>query len=199
MKAQRQEIKQQIIRKGLRALYRQGYNATGVQEIVQSAGIPKGSFYNYFKNKEDFAVACMKYFTAREFETMQRILSDSQHPPLDRVRLLYQKKIDYLSETSRFSLGCLLCNITLEMADVSEIIAEEAARCFEKEYQPMIDCLNEAQSNGDISMDSDVTLLAHLIRNCWLGALVIMKAEKSEKPLQDFMQQLERVLATSHN
>lgn len=195
MKAQRQETRQQIIRKGLQALYRKGYNATGVQEIVQSANIPKGSFYNYFKNKEDFAVACMQYFTTREVKTMQSVLSDLQHSPLDRVRVLYQKKIDYLSNTGRFSLGCLLCNMTLEMADVSEVIAEEASRCFEKEYQPMIACLNEAQTKGDISADADVTELVHLIRNCWLGALVMMKAEKTEKPLQDFTQQLEKILA----
>lgn len=195
MKAQRQEMRQQIIRKGLRPLYRQGYNATGVQEIVESANIPKGSFYNYFKSKEDFAVACMQYFTTREVETMQSTLSDLQYSPLDRVRLLYQKKIDYLSKTSRFSLGCFLCNMTLEMADVSEVIAEEAARCFEKEYQPMITCLHEAQTSGDISADTDVVQLVHLIRNCWLGALVMMKAEKTEKPLEDFTQQLEKILA----
>lgn len=194
MKPQRKKTRQEIIRKGLHALYRQGYNATGVQEIVQSANIPKGSFYNYFKNKEDFAIACMQYFTSRELATMQNILSDQQYSPLERIRMLYQKKINYLSETSRFSLGCLLCNITLEMADVSEIIAQEAAHCFEKEYQPMIACLNEAQVNGDIAASTDTTQLAHLIRNCWLGALVVMKAEKSGEPLQAFMQQLETIL-----
>ena len=62
----RDENKQHIIRKGLKALYQKGYNATGVQEIANAAEIPKGSFYNYFKNKEDFAVEAMRLFTERE-------------------------------------------------------------------------------------------------------------------------------------
>ena len=32
----------------------QGYHGTGIQEVVDKVGIPKGSFYNYFKSKEDF-------------------------------------------------------------------------------------------------------------------------------------------------
>ena len=77
---QHEENKQHIIRKGLKALYLKGYNATGVQEIANAAGIPKGSFYNYFKNKEDFAIEAMRLFTARELEMMQHILSENSMP-----------------------------------------------------------------------------------------------------------------------
>ena len=62
---QRDENKQHIIRKGLKALYLKGYNATGVQEIANAAGIPKGSFYNYFSSKEDFGVAVINFYTEK--------------------------------------------------------------------------------------------------------------------------------------
>jgi TetR/AcrR family transcriptional regulator, transcriptional repressor for nem operon len=81
-----EENKQHIIRKGLKALYRKGYNATGVKEIADAAGIPKGSFYNYFSSKEEFALEAMRFFTERELEVMQQILIDPDTPPLDRVR-----------------------------------------------------------------------------------------------------------------
>jgi TetR/AcrR family transcriptional repressor of nem operon len=191
---QHEENKQHIIRKGLKALYLKGYNATGVQEIANAAGIPKGSFYNYFKNKEDFAIEAMRLFTARELEMMQQILSENSMPPLDRIKHLYQSKIDYLSSNGSFSLGCFLCNITLEMADTSEAIALEATRCFTDEYAPLLTCLKEAQAEGTLAPSRDLDQLTSLIRNSWLGALVIMKANKSEVPLREFQIHLSNML-----
>jgi TetR/AcrR family transcriptional regulator, transcriptional repressor for nem operon len=188
------ENKLHIIRKGLKALYLKGYNATGVQEIANAAGIPKGSFYNYFKNKEDFAIEAMRLFTARELEMMQQILTDSSMPPLERIKALYQYKIDYLSTKDAFSLGCFLCNITLEMADVSEAIAHEATRCFTDEYAPLLTCLKEAQAEGTLPPSRDLDQITSLIRNSWLGALVIMKANKSEVPLREFQILLNDIL-----
>ena len=191
---QRDEYKQHIIRKGLKALSQKGYNATGVQEIANAAEIPKGSFYNYFKNKEDFAVEAMRLFTERELEMMSRVLLDASLPPLERIRQLYRHKIEHLSSKGRFSLGCFLCNITLEMADVSETIAVEASRCFKKEYAPLLTCLEQAREEGSLAASTDLDRLVSLIRNCWLGALVIMKANKSAQPLDEFQTLLDEML-----
>jgi TetR/AcrR family transcriptional repressor of nem operon len=90
---QHEENKQHIIRKGLKALYLKGYNATGVQEIVNAAGIPKGSFYNYFSSKENFAVEAMRLFTERELELMQRFLTDGSMLPLERIQALYHCRL----------------------------------------------------------------------------------------------------------
>jgi TetR/AcrR family transcriptional repressor of nem operon len=186
--------KQHIIRKGLKALYLKGYNATGVKEITDAAGIPKGSFYNYFISKEDFALEAMRFFTGRELELMQQMLTESSTSPLDRIMGLYRFKIDYLSNKGGLSLGCFLCNITLEMADVSEAIALEATRCFTDEYAPVRACLQEAQEAGTLDLSRDLDQLTHLIRNSWLGALVIMKANKSSAPLEEFQVLLEKML-----
>ena len=45
-----------ILAKGSQVMTRRGYHGTGVMEIVQAAGSPKGSFYHYFASKEDFAL-----------------------------------------------------------------------------------------------------------------------------------------------
>jgi len=190
-----EENKQHIIRKGLKALYRKGYNATGVKEIADAAGIPKGSFYNYFSSKEEFALEAMRFFTERELEAMQQILTDPDTPPLDRVRKLYRCKIEQLIDQGSFSFGCFLCNITLEMADVSEAIAREATHCFTREYEPLRICLREAQTGGALDPSRNSDLLSHLIRNSWLGALAIMKANKSAAPLEEFQLLLEEILA----
>jgi hypothetical protein len=113
---------------------------------------------------------------------MKQMLTESSTPPLDRIMGLYQFKIDYLTNKGSFSLGCFLCNITLEMADVSEAIALEATRCLTDEYAPLRACLQGAQEAGALDFFRDLDQLIHLIRNSWLGALIIMKANKSSAP-----------------
>ncbi|WP_028579596.1 TetR/AcrR family transcriptional regulator [Desulfogranum japonicum] len=190
MKEKQEEKKLIIIKEGLKVLYRKGYNATGVKEITDAAGIPKGSFYNYFSSKEDFAVAAMQYFTSRELAVMEEILTDTQTPPLERIENLYRMKIEHFISKGRYSFGCFLCNITLEMADISEMIAAEASKAFDQEYQPIINCLQEAKDRGDLPQESDIHLKAETLRNSWFGALVIMKANKNEKSLLSFQQSL---------
>ena len=46
--------KEQILEAGMGLIYAQGYNATGIQDIANAAGVPKGSFYNYFQEQRGF-------------------------------------------------------------------------------------------------------------------------------------------------
>ncbi len=188
------EKKHHIVNMGLKAFYQKGYNATGVKEITDAANIPKGSFYNYFKNKEDFAVETMRLFTEREIVLINEILSDATIAPLERIEKLYRVKTDHFVEKGSYSLGCYLCNITLEMADVSPVIAEVVSQCFYEEDLPIIDCLKGAQIKGDLDPTINVYELSDLIRDSWIGALTIMKAKKSPDSLFVFLRNLRNFL-----
>ena len=58
----KQVKKNEILKKSIEVMYLKGYNGTSVQDITDAAGIPKGSFYNYFKNKEHYAVDALRYY-----------------------------------------------------------------------------------------------------------------------------------------
>lgn len=51
-----------IIDKSVELFAEKGYHATSVQEIAEKCGIAKGSFYNYFKSKEELLVSIFKYY-----------------------------------------------------------------------------------------------------------------------------------------
>jgi TetR/AcrR family transcriptional repressor of nem operon len=50
----KEDTKQRLLMTGAEIMHLKGFNHTGIQEILDKAGVPKGSFYNYFKSKEDF-------------------------------------------------------------------------------------------------------------------------------------------------
>ncbi len=57
-----------LIDVGVGLMHRDGYNATGLTDILKAADVPKGSFYHHFGSKEDFAAAALERYGMRERE-----------------------------------------------------------------------------------------------------------------------------------
>ena len=54
--------RENLIRVGVGMLHESGYAATGIKEIVDAAGVPKGSFYNHFESKEAFGKEVVDFY-----------------------------------------------------------------------------------------------------------------------------------------
>ena len=78
--------KQRLIDAGLRMLLEQGYNSLGIQTLLAATGIPKGSFYHHFKDKEDFALKVIDTYITAVHAGLDECLKDHERPPLERVR-----------------------------------------------------------------------------------------------------------------
>ena len=57
--------KQRLIDIGLPMLLQHGYNDLGIQALLAATGIPKGSFYHHFRDKQDFALQVVDAYIAR--------------------------------------------------------------------------------------------------------------------------------------
>lgn len=73
------------------------YNAVGLNEILAAAGVPKGSFYHFFKSKEDFGVAVVEYFAVKAAEYLRTMLRDASRTPLERLRYWFESARDQLA------------------------------------------------------------------------------------------------------
>ncbi|WP_354680826.1 TetR/AcrR family transcriptional regulator [Listeria monocytogenes] len=62
------EKKQRIIKSAKEVFQKQGYLKTSVQDMVDAAGISKGTFYNYFTSKEELAIVIFK----QEYSVLHR-------------------------------------------------------------------------------------------------------------------------------
>src|ERR1700680_3017685 len=106
-------VRERIIEAALDRFHTLGFNACGVQEIVDHAGIPKGSFYNYFKSKELLAVEVLKAYAEGSGRDM---LSDKEVAPVQRLRAHFEF---LASRYARFGYGkgCLIGNIAAETSE----------------------------------------------------------------------------------
>jgi len=190
----RDEKKLDIIQKSSEIMYLKGYNATGVQELADAANIPKGSFYNYFKSKEDFAIELMDSYCAMGCQLMDEILKDKSVSPLKRIERLFLEMIEHFTNDEQFQKGSFVGNLCQEMGDISIPISKAAERSFKHMKEPIIKILHEAQDAGEISRTHDIEDLAEFMMNSKEGALLRMKSSRNAKPLKVFKKMIMNLL-----
>src|SRR5271157_329323 len=115
----KETTKDKILAHGAQIIHQKGFKNTGIQEILYNAGVPKGSFYFYFKSKEDFGLEIIDYFNAIINGIFTRYLNDKKIPPLKRLEKLFDF-YEAAFQKSGYSLGCPIGNLSLELADTNE-------------------------------------------------------------------------------
>jgi TetR/AcrR family transcriptional repressor of nem operon len=181
----RTNTREEIIRKGAELIHAQGFNATGLQQILQTAGIPKGSFYFYFKSKEDFGLEIIDYFNTIISGIFTRYLGDKKIPPLKRLEKLFDF-YEAAFQKSGCSLGCPIGNLSLELADTSERLRVHLVSVIEALIAQIELCLKEAKRDKSIPASMNTTDTARFIFHGFEGAVLHMKVVKSIEPFRSF-------------
>ncbi|GDX84514.1 TetR family transcriptional regulator [Methylococcaceae bacterium] len=182
------EIKQKDINRenllnhGLVLLMQQGYHGTGLQEILGAVQIPKGSFYNYFGSKENFAAEIIGHYIEPYLVQLQTYLNQDDGNAFVALERYLNESIVELEKT-KFKGGCLLGNLTGEIGDTSDI-CRDALQIALGRYRDVWEIgFSLAQKEGEIRIDKTAREMADLWVNSWQGALLRMKIEQSTAPL----------------
>lgn len=182
----RQSTKNRIIEVGAEIMHLKGFNHTGIQEILDAAGVPKGSFYNYFKNKEDFGLQVIDYFVGYFSFFTEGITSERSLSPLEKIRRILEQFASFF-ESKDYAYGCPVGNLSQEMGDLSPAFREKLKEALDAMAGIYAQLLKEAQARGEIPESIDPTEAAYFIVSSWHGALIRMKVEKSSEPLKSHL------------
>lgn len=181
----RPHTRENLIRLGARMLHEVGYGATGIKDIVDAAKIPKGSFYNHFESKEAFGKEAVDFYFDNGLSELRALLCNDSVPPLDRLKNYFDERIRGF-RTAGYVRGCMLGNLSLEVADQSASIRDRLAAHFRTWSGLLEQCIAEAQHTGAVGNRLPAPLLAQFLLNSWEGALLRMRVEKSDVPLNEF-------------
>jgi TetR/AcrR family transcriptional repressor of nem operon len=152
---------------------------------VEAADIPKGSFYNFFPSKEVFAAEVIDAYSNRGQERLRSFLLNQDLAPRARLEAYFDDRIEAF-RSAQYVRGCLMGNFSAEAADHSALIRDGLTKHFGAWCELLETCIAEAQRQGEINDQFPASLLAKFLLNSWEGALLRMRAEKSDTPLLDF-------------
>lgn len=176
--------KNRILEAGAEIIHLKGFYHTGIQEILSAAAVPKGSFYNYFKNKDDFGLQLIDYFVEYYTHLSRNILEDGTIPPLERIRRLLEWFIEFF-KSKDYAYGCPIGNLAQEMGDLSPAFRKKLKMALGSIVDIHSRLLAKAQREGELSQSLDVREAARFLISSWHGALVHMKAVKGPEPLEN--------------
>jgi len=182
----RSDTKTALLKAGTCIIREKGYNHTGIKEVLQSTGVPKGSFYHYFDSKEDFGLQIIENEAIAHDQFLEQYLGNEALTPLTRLRCYFEAKCEEFGSL-QCREGCLLGNLGQELADQNEIFRSRLQEIFARWRQRFAECLKQAQEAGEISSSFDVRELAEYCLSSWEGAILQMKITKSVVPLKAFM------------
>ncbi len=164
-----------------------GFNNTGIAEILTQVGVPKGSFYHYFKSKEDLGLAVIDHYGDMLCKGLATSLQTGQGAPLVRLRQYFDEVLAYFGE--HFGrCNCLLGNLGQELALQSDSMRMAIGRHYLRVEVLIADCLAEAKANGELASSADETLLARQLFAAWEGCLIRAKLAQSTQPLQELLE-----------
>ncbi|WP_300420040.1 TetR/AcrR family transcriptional regulator, partial [uncultured Pseudoalteromonas sp.] len=108
-----------LINTGLAVLTEKGFSATGIDLILKSAQVPKGSFYHYFKSKNDFGLALIDAYDSYFQAKLKRHLANDATTPLERI-VLFANDAKQGMAKFEFNRGCLIGNLNQELSYLNE-------------------------------------------------------------------------------
>ena len=180
----RPNTREQIIAAGMKCLVEKSFNAVGVQDITDTAGVPKGSFYNHFESKEALGAEIVARYG--DNETRREILTDPNVPPLQRLRRHFER-ISARFEDSHFTRGCILGNFSAELSNQSEVIRDSLRRLYERWTKDVEATIAEAQEQGAVSKALTAAELAAFLLDAYEGALLRARVERDNRAFERFM------------
>jgi TetR/AcrR family transcriptional repressor of nem operon len=180
------ETRERILEASEQAIIAKSFNGVGLTEILQSAGVPKGSFYHYFKSKEDLGIAVVERSTAHHLVRLQELLADRSISPLARLRNLFVLGRQLLLDQG-LNRECLVPKMALEIASLSEPI-RAAIKCgLDQSRSIVARIIREAQAEREIDSGHDPEGLADFIQASWEGIMIRTQIDRDIRPVDEFI------------
>lgn len=179
-----EHIQKRLLDLGVEIFSRQGYHGTGIKEIVDAAGIPKGSFYNYFNSKEDFAAEVIRHYADSYWREWSSYFEDCPGEDiLTALRHSFERMISKHGE-SEIKTGCIIGNLAAEICESSSTCRGVMQSAIFEWRERFAKYIQSAQAEGSVRTDMRAEDLADIFCNAWEGSLLRMKIENSTEPLK---------------
>jgi len=169
----------------MRQMLAHGYEGVGIGPILATVNVPKGSFYHFFKSKDEYVVAILDAYEEKYRPMREALFSDASRSPLSRLNGYFEaleQELLALHPSGGCLYGVLAQTITARNADIRAHLAAS----FERWQAHIQSLLAEAQATSEIDDDVDVAEIAAALLDAYEGALIRMKASDDVSAFRRF-------------
>ncbi|CAH1539278.1 HTH-type transcriptional repressor NemR [Vibrio harveyi] len=173
MNAKTNDTRQHILDVGYQLVVTKGFTSVGLSELLKVADVPKGSFYHYFKSKEQFGEALIEDYFSRYLKMIIAHFTESEGSGSERL-LSYFERWMAIENGQCNANKCLVVKLSAEVSDLSEAMRVRLASGATQVVKAIEDCVQAGIEDGSIQVES-AEQTAYLIYHQWIGASLLNK------------------------
>jgi TetR/AcrR family transcriptional regulator, transcriptional repressor for nem operon len=181
--ADSQHTKQRIADAALEQFQLKGYNGTSVQDLVNAAQAPKGTFYNHFASKEDLAAETVRRYSSQwNLDALANSAAGAPRARIDR----HLADLIASGRAVASERGCLVANFAGEVPAHSPMVTAAVGAHLLSWVETLASVIDEAKAAGEMTSEEPSRDLAEFIVNAWEGGAVKAKATESDHSIDVF-------------
>ncbi|ELY2497263.1 TetR/AcrR family transcriptional regulator [Cronobacter muytjensii] len=186
------DTREHLLATGEQLCLQRGFTGMGLSELLKTAGVPKGSFYHYFRSKEAFGVAMLERHYARYQACLEQHFSPAG-PAREQLLTWFEETLSHYCQTGKMT-GCLTVKLCAEVCDLSE----DMRGALDKGAAQVMDLLAGALARGRdakvFTFNGSAHQQAQVLYVLWLGASLQAKVSRSGAPLESALAHVKEML-----
>lgn len=172
-----------VLRKAMVLFWRNGYEKTSMQDLVDNMNIHRRSIYDTFGDKQTLFLRALQLFE----ETLGKRMEE-QIKPINSVKLAIKKLFEMVVFSDEEKPpGCLIVNTAVELTLHDQEVADRICKSFSKTESFIYELLLQGQISGEISDQLDIEKSSQFIHNSLIGLRVLAKTTKGKEKLQNII------------
>lgn len=170
----------------MQVFWRNGYENTSMQDLLEAMQISKSSLYQAFSGKQALFERCMARYGDYMIGTLREALQASPSG-LGFVRQFLESVLDEARGVCE-ARGCLVLNTANEFARRDPRIAEAVSQGLNRFHEVLLAAVERAQQEGDIPPERNAEMLASYLVSSMSGLKTMSKAGAGEGTLKGIIE-----------
>jgi TetR/AcrR family transcriptional regulator, transcriptional repressor for nem operon len=186
-------VRNRILDAAAELFHNQGYSATGMQAIFESAGVTSGAFYHHFEGKKELGLAVVQERIVSAVDDAWMAPIRAAHSTVEGVTQAF-KGIAAELEARHAVRGCPLNNLTLELAHADAEFQVALQAVFDAWTSVLESRIRQDVAAGVLPAVKPSALATYIVA-VYSGAMTLCKVQQSAKPLAQCLVSLKASLA----
>ncbi|MBB3883631.1 TetR/AcrR family transcriptional repressor of nem operon [Acetobacter oeni] len=157
-----------------------GFSAVGISQILEVAGIPKGSFYHYFESKEAFGEELLRCYIENYVHKMDDVFAVPRRTGREQV-LAYCTFWRDTHTDGQVGDKCLIVKLGAEVSDLSERMRVILKTGTTLAVNRLTQVVEAGQNDGSVASSMEPHDLATAVYQLWLGATLMAMITHSSR------------------
>ncbi|MVN90965.1 TetR/AcrR family transcriptional regulator [Mucilaginibacter aquatilis] len=164
----------EVLCKAMQLFWQKGYNATSMQDLVDTLGISRSSLYDTYTDKHTLFLKTLESYQLSGAAKIQNIITSGKSAR-ETIRNLLELATNDLTDESQ-QRGCFMVNAEIEVASTDKEVNEVICRNDQQMEEAIYQVIKTGQENGEVSSKHDAISLSRFVLNALKGMRVTAKS-----------------------